>query len=137
MIEGREAPLDNCVGFIDFTKVQICRPEGPSNNQRSAYLGHERFHCLVYQTITTPDGLVFNLFGPVEGCPHEMTLYTMRNMEDLLSSSLHIGGKQYCIYRDAAYASRPWMQIGFPNVTATEYQQVYNALMSSVREAVE
>ena len=120
VIEGKGAPLDNCVGFIDCTKVQMCRLEGPSTNQRSVYSGHKRFYCLIYQTITTPDGLVFNLFGPVEGRRHEMTLYRMSGMEKHLSSSLEIDGKQYFTYGDAAYALRPWMQVGFPNVTATE-----------------
>ena len=29
VMEGRGAPLDNCLGFIDCTKVQMCRLGGP------------------------------------------------------------------------------------------------------------
>ena len=35
VIEARGATLDKCVGFIDRTKVQICRPGGPPVTQRS------------------------------------------------------------------------------------------------------
>lgn len=41
------------------------------------------------------------------------------------------------LYGDAAYALRAWMQVRFPNFTATEEQHLNNALISSVREAVE
>jgi len=130
------APLDNCIGFIDCTKIQICRPGGPSVNQRSVYSGHKRFHCSIYQTITTPDGLVFHVYGPEEGRRHDLTLYRKSNMDQLLQNHLLID-RQYCIYEDAAYMLRPWLQVAYPREIATQSQQDYNKHMSSVREAVE
>ena len=58
-IKDKGAPLDNCVGFIDCSKIQMSRPGGDGEAQRACYSGHKRMHCLVYQTITTPDGLIF------------------------------------------------------------------------------
>ena len=129
--------MNNCVGFIDCNKIQMCRPGGTSSNKRSVYSGHKRYPCLLSQLITTPDGLVFHLFGPVEGRRHDMTLYRMSNTEELLQNSLLIDGKQYCIYGDAAYSFRPWLQVGFSNTSANEERRIFNALMSAVREAVE
>lgn len=38
----RGGALDNCVGFIDGTKIQMCRHGGPDANQRANYSGHKR-----------------------------------------------------------------------------------------------
>lgn len=61
------ATLHSCIGFIDCTKIRIGRPGGPGKVQRSCYSGQKRAHCLIYQTITTPDGLVFYMYGPEVG----------------------------------------------------------------------
>ena len=58
-------------------------------------------------------------------------------MEELLKNSLRIEGKQYCIYGDAAYSLRPWLQVGFSNKFDNDEQRIFNAIMSVVREAVE
>lgn len=58
-IRGAGAMLPRCVGFIDVTKVLICRPGGPNQIQQSVYSGHKRVHCLLFCTVTTPDGLIF------------------------------------------------------------------------------
>lgn len=57
-------PLDSCDDFTDCTKFKMCRPGGANLNQRSVYSGHNRIHSFVYQTITTPDDLLFSLYGP-------------------------------------------------------------------------
>jgi len=130
------APLENCVGFIDCSRIAICRPGGVGANQRSVYSGHKRFHCFIYQTITTPDGLIFHLYGPEEGRRHDPTLYHNSDMGEVLSQGLLINNKQYCIYGDPAYMLKPWLQVGFPSHLCTEEQTFYNKSMSAIREAV-
>ena len=78
------APLDSCVGFIDSSKIQMSRPSGHSSLQRSCYSGHKRFHCLMYQTVTTPDGRILHLYGPEVGRPHDLTLLRESRLQDLL-----------------------------------------------------
>jgi len=136
-IQARGAPLDNLVGFIDCTKIQMSRPGGVGANQRTCYSGHKRFHCLIYQTVTTPDGLMFYLYGPEVGRRHDMTLYRQSNLDSALQEGLSIDGKQYCVYGDSAYLLRPWIQTAYSRVGATQAQQAYNKAMSAVREAVE
>lgn len=80
-IQRKGAPLDNCIGFIDCTKVQISRPGGNSSLQRDCYSGHKRFHCLLNQSVTTPDGLMFHLYGPEIGRRHDMTLYRQSGID--------------------------------------------------------
>ena len=73
-IEQCGAPLDSCIGFIYCTKIKMNRLGGHGSNQRACYSGHKRMYCLVYQTITTPDGLIFSLYGPQVGRRHDLTL---------------------------------------------------------------
>lgn len=136
-IHDRGAPLDNCVGFIDCTRIEICRPGGRGILQRSTYSGYKRKHCLIYQTVKTPDGLLFYMYGPEVGRRHDMTLYRERNLGAVLQVVLVINGTQYCIYGDEAYVMRPWLQKAFPRLSATAEELLYNTAMSAVREAVE
>lgn len=136
-ITDNGASLDCCVGFVDSTKIQMSRPGGPSANQRSCYSGHKRFHCLMYQTITTPDGIIFHMFGPEVGRRHDITLYRQSNLDAVLSSTMNINGRQFYLYGDPAYILRPWLQVGFSRTFATPAQLIHNAAMSAAREAVE
>lgn len=74
-IKEKGAQLDNCVGFIDCTEIQMDRPGGSGSMQREWYSGHKRFHCFIYKTVTPPDGLMFHVYGPEVGRGHDMTLY--------------------------------------------------------------
>ena len=64
VIEQAGAALDNCWGFVDGTARPVCRP---SENQRVLYNGHKRVHSINFQAVALPNGLVGNLFGPIEG----------------------------------------------------------------------
>ena len=136
-IHDKGAPLENCIGFLDCTKIQNSRPGGAAINQRVCYSGHKRFHCLIYQTVTTPDGLMFYLYGPEVGRRHDMTLYRESGLDVSLQQNMVVDGKQYCLYADAACILRVYLQVAFPRASSTPTQRVYGALMSAVREAVE
>ena len=51
----------------DRTVRPVCRP---SENQRAIYNGHKRVHSIKFQAVVLPNGLVGNLFGPIEGIRH-------------------------------------------------------------------
>ena len=65
-VHERGGALCNCVGFIDGTEIEMARPIG-YYRQPSVYGGHKPMLCLSQQIITTSDGLIFHLDGPVEG----------------------------------------------------------------------
>ena len=118
-INEKGATLDNVVGFIDYTKIQMSRPKGHNSLQKATFSGHKRFHCLIYQTITTPDGLIFHLHGPEVKSRQDITLYRASGLDSILRDTLLIKQKQYAIYGDAAYFHRPWLQVAFPRLNAT------------------
>ena len=62
------APLTNCSGFVDGTVRRICRP---GEVQRTVYNGHKRVHAIKFQAIATLNGLIANLYGPIEGRHHD------------------------------------------------------------------
>lgn len=136
-IRDAGAPLDRCVGFIDCTRIRMCRPGGHNSYQRAVYSGHKRVHCLIYQTVTTPDGLMFSLYGPMEGRRHDMTLLRESNWNEVLSQCLFIDGEWFYIYGDAAYLLRPWMQRPYTRGVCSATEELFNKKMSEVRVCVE
>ena len=67
-IHDAGAPLENCIGFIDGTVRPLCRP---GENQRILYNGHKKVHALKFQSVVAPNGMIVNLYGPVEGRKHD------------------------------------------------------------------
>ena len=130
--------LDNCVVFIDGTGLFVARPGGAL--QRSVCSGHKRTHMLKFQTVTTPDGLIFHFYGPVTGRRHDITMYCKAGTDDMLQAGLHIGGIQDCIYGDKAYLIRPWLQVAFPAPLGGEAdadEDTQNTDMAGLRVSVE
>ena len=133
-IEGTSAYLDRCVGFINGTAIFIARPGG--GLQRACYSGRKRKHAVKFQSVLTPVGLVFHLFGPWEGRRHDMTLYFESGLDAVLPHALVISGVQYYIYGHAACMVRPWVQAAFSGVMIDE-QSACNTTKAVPRTAVE
>ena len=68
VIHNKNAPLQNCWGFVDGTVRPVCRS---GENQRVLYNGHRRIHAIKFQSVVAPNGLIANLYGPVEGKRHD------------------------------------------------------------------
>ena len=86
-VHDKGAALDNCWGFIDGTVGPICRPQ---RNQRLVYNGHKRVHAIKFQSVVAPNGLIANLYGPVEGRRHDSALLaTSGLLPQLESTPLH------------------------------------------------
>lgn len=66
-------------------------------------------HCLVYQTITTPDRLIFLFYGPEVGLIHDTTHLRNHGIEGTLQDCLLIEGHQDSIYANVAYVLIPWL----------------------------
>ena len=135
-IHEKGALLRNCWGFIDGTLRPCCRPKV---NQRLLYNGHKRTHGLKFQSIIAPNGLIVNLFGPVEGCRHDSGMIAMSAVMDELRVYSHdTQGNVLCVYGDQAYQhtpqlQRPYRDLGF----LTNEEVLFNRLMAKVRVSVE
>ena len=50
------------LGLCRGTIRPICRP---GENLRVVYNGHKRVHCLKFQSVVPPNGMIANFFGPI------------------------------------------------------------------------
>ena len=131
-IQLKGAPLNNVWGFIDGTVRPICRPvEG----QRSCYNGHKRVHALKYQSIVCPNGLIANMYGPVEGRRHDSGLLRISQVANNLQQ-IQIDDEVGCIYGDPAYPHRNYIQVPF-KPPGDDDEQEFNTRMSAVIICVE
>lgn len=65
--------LSKAIGFKDGSNIKIARPGKGSLLQRACSSGHKRIYCITFQTVVTSDGLLFQLYCPVEGKQPENT----------------------------------------------------------------
>ena len=61
-IYAKGAALSNCFGFVDGTVRPICRP---TKHQHVVYNGHKWVYSIKFQSVTLPNGMIANMFGPV------------------------------------------------------------------------
>jgi len=134
-IHSKGAALDNCFRFVDGTVRPICRPE---TNQRVVYNGHKKIHSLKFQSVVTPNGLIANLYGPVEGRRHDSGMLADSNLLTQLGIfALNTNGDNLCIYGDPAYPLRVSLQAPFRNPVLTPQQKAFNKSMSKVNQIYE
>ena len=95
--------------------------------QRTVYNGHKCVHAIKFQAIATPNGLVANLFGPVEGRRHDSGMLADSAILPLLEQySINQNGNHLCIYGDLAYTIRLQLQTPFSKPPLNPQQAAYN-----------
>ena len=73
-IRQKGVALSNCWGFVDGTVRPISRL---NESQKILYNGHKKIHGIKFQSVVAPNGLVANLYRPVEGKRHESGMLAM------------------------------------------------------------
>ena len=85
-----------------------------------------------------PNGLVANLYGPVEEKRQDSGMLAQsRLLDNLQQYSYDPLSNTLCIYGDPAYPLRPHLQAPFKGANVTPLQQEWNRSMSQVRVSVE
>jgi len=130
-VAAKGAPLDTCFGFLDGTAWQVCRP---SWLQRELYSGHKRYHCLKFQAVQLPDGIIADLSGPWSGRRHDQFMLRASQLEQRLAHPVFDG---YVLYGDEGYTYGPNVAVPFRTASVTEAQRAFNDDMAAVRVSVE
>ncbi|CAC5379978.1 unnamed protein product [Mytilus coruscus] len=134
-IAARDAPLLNCWGFTDGTVRPLCRP---TTNQRILFNGHKRVHAIKFQSIVSPNGLVANMYGPIEGRRHDAGLLRESGICGELQTHMTTPtGDIYVIYGDPAYPMTTHIIKPFRGGVISAAQARFNKKMSGVRTCVE
>ncbi|XP_031328307.1 uncharacterized protein LOC116159472 [Photinus pyralis] len=71
-IYNKGGAIHNCWGFIDGTTRGICRP---LIDQEEYYSGHKKHHCLKYQSVICPDGIIASFIGAFPGRRHDAAIF--------------------------------------------------------------
>ena len=103
-------------------------------NQRVLYNGHKKIHAIKFQGVAAPNGLIANVFGPVEGKRHDSSMLRMSGLLNQLHQySYKRNGDILYIYGDPAYPLRPQLQGPFKAARLTLDQEAWKNSMSTVR----
>jgi hypothetical protein len=125
------APLETCFGFIDGTVLKVCRP---CRYQREAYSGHKRCHCLKFQSVLLPDGIIADLWGPSSGFHNDQHMLNNSGLEERLADAVFDG---YTIYGDAGYTYSEHLAVPFRTAAMDEVERAFNDRMAALRISVE
>ena len=66
---------------MDGTVRPTCKPK---HDQRAVYNGHKRVDALKFQSVVAANGMIANLYGPVEGRRHDSRMLAMSGLLDQL-----------------------------------------------------
>ncbi|KAJ8916992.1 hypothetical protein NQ315_012907 [Exocentrus adspersus] len=134
-IRDKGGALPNCWGFIDGTARAICKP---TNDQENYYSGHKRFHCIKYQSVLCPDGIIASLKGGWPGRRHDAAIFTQSNLYAELQQVAVFPNNNYVLYGDQAYGVRELLLAPYrTHINLEDYQRQFNASMKLLRVAVE
>ncbi|KAK7792060.1 hypothetical protein R5R35_007095 [Gryllus longicercus] len=127
-------PILNCWRFIDGTARAICIP---TVNQENYYSGHKRKHCLKYQSVLCPDGIIANLLGLFHRRRHDAAMLLDSGLYDQLLQTAVFPDKKYVIYGDSGCPIRQLLFRPFQGRNLSEDQESFNAAMSALRQSAE
>lgn len=94
-------------------------------------------HNFYFQSVQAPNGLIANMFGPIEGRRHDAFMLGESGLADKLRRFQKPNGEPYVIYGDPAYGVTRNILAPFRGVHLTDDQQDFNTQMSKVRASVE
>lgn len=135
-ISNKGAAINRCWAFLDGTKREISRP---IINQQEYYSGHSRTHCLKYQSLLTPDGMVVSLKGAWPGRRHDAGMFRESTLYAELEQKAVFGDEQFVIYADQGYGLMELLITPFAGQPADLQpdQLLFNNAMKILRVAVE
>ncbi|XP_074034711.1 uncharacterized protein [Leptinotarsa decemlineata] len=110
-ILAKGTAINNCWGFIDGTARAMCRP---SINQEEYYSGH-KFHCLKYQSVFCPDGIITILMGAFPGRRHDAGIFRESNLYQQLEEKVVFGeNDKFVLFGDQGYGLMELLITPFP-----------------------
>ena len=80
-----------------------------------------------FQSVVAPNGLIVNLFGPIEGRRHESAMLAQSGLLPELQQHSHTpNGRTLCIYGDPAYPLRIHLQAPFRGPGLQPNKEAFN-----------
>lgn len=127
-ISAKGSPHKNCWAFIEGSVRPICRP----TRNHKLYSDYNKVHSLKYQSVISPDGLIVNLYGPVEGQKHDSHILHESNILEELEN---VCQGEYCVYGDPGYPVRSSLIVPFYEANICLEEQEFFMKISPIRES--
>lgn len=85
-------------------------------DQENYFSGHKRFHCVKYQSLLGPDGIIASLKGGWPGRRHDAAMFAESNLyAELEREAVFPDGSKFVLYGDQAYGIRELLLTPYPN----------------------
>lgn len=135
-VNAAGAPIGDVWAFIDATIRLISRP---TYNQEISYNGYQHDHAMKFQGVTSPDGIIQDLFGPMEERRADGHILDRSGLEEkCLEYTKAMDGRQLFLYGDPAYPMGYKIISGIKQLKKqTDALRDFNIMMSKFRESVE
>jgi len=123
-------PLTHCIGFVDGSNQRLSRP---GRYQHILYNGHKRCHCVKWQGIMLPNGIMPMPFGPINGRNNDAFMLRKSGLIRIMRRICRRLGQAYCLYGDPAYPLSDWMSCPFKHARLNADEAHFNTQMSRTR----
>jgi nuclease HARBI1 len=130
------AAIDTAL-FLDGTSLRIARPSGPHANQRNMYNGHHKVHCLQFQGVSAPDGMIVDFYGPLAGRRHDTHVLNSSFFNERLAQAQQGLPVQYKYYADKGYYAKSHGYAAYKGKNLPQLLVDENARMSGQRVGIE
>lgn len=124
--------VHSSVEFINGTVKGIYIP-GSNDEKSTPFNGHNLKHPFKYQTLNTPDGLIFHTHGPLEGHIHYLALFVRRNIEVKLREVLQVQEDMLFIKYDCGCNTRDVLEVPLQGGKFTDEYWRKNRSTAAVR----
>ena len=125
-----QCPLNNCIGFVDGS---IQRLDKPGRYQHIMYNGHKRCHCVKWQGLMLPNGIMPMPFGPINGRNNDAFMLDKSFLVRIMQRICRRLGSVYCFYGDPAYPLSHWIMCPFKHRMLNGAEAHFNTEMSKTR----
>jgi nuclease HARBI1 len=90
-----------------------------------------------FENVTTPDGYIANLYGPIAGSRHDSYMLSCSGLLPQLRALMPAGGPIYSLYGDPAYPMSAYLYGGVGQPAPGSPEAAWNTEMSGARISVE
>lgn len=126
----RPCPLKNCFMFVDGSNQRTTRP---GIYQQYFFNGHKRCHCVKWQGLMLPNGIMPYPFGPINGHRHDSHMLKRSYLVRILRRMSRTAGQAYCVYGDPAYPQSDWVCGPYRDLILDREETKFNLAMSRCR----
>lgn len=132
---GRKQGIQNIVGAIDGTHIQINRPKVHQED----YCNRKGFHSIILQGVVNSSMMFINIHVGEPGSMHDARVLRRSSLyRKAVDNPIELFYEKYKLIGDSAYPSLPWLLTPIKdNGHLTDYEKDFNYRHSSTRIVIE